>query len=116
MARGDLLGALETCTLPSVELPLRVAEFDDLFAAALEAQERVTATRLVWVLSAAAEARARDLARRETACCSFFMFTFSRHPGGAGEEVRVSVEVPAEHAAVLDALAVRAQSVAGAGK
>ncbi len=99
----------DACTLPTAERPLRVAEFDELFATAVRGQQRLSATRLRWLLDPAAEPRARDLTVRETQCCSFFTFTFAPVNGG----VQLDVEVPAAHVDVLDALAERA--VAGAG-
>jgi hypothetical protein len=94
----------DACTLPTVERPLRLAEFDDLFATALRGQRRLSATTLRWDLDATAEATARDLTGRESGCCSFFSFTF--HPGGG--VLQLDVEVPAAQVAVLDALADRA--------
>jgi hypothetical protein len=94
----------ETCTLPTVERPLRLAEFDDLFAGALHGQQRLSTTVLRWDLAPAAEATARDLAERESGCCSFFVFTFH---SGVGV-LRLDVEVPAARVEVLDALASRA--------
>ncbi|GAA0793635.1 hypothetical protein GCM10009524_00840 [Spirilliplanes yamanashiensis] len=94
----------EACTLPTADRPLRLAEFDDLFATALRAQRRMAPTRLRWHLDPAAE----TTAGRETACCSFFTFTFAA-PGtqGAGA-LHLDVQVPAAHVDVLDALAERA--------
>jgi hypothetical protein len=94
----------EACTLPAAERPLRLAEFDDLFSTALRGQQRVSATALRWDLDPAAEATVRDLAARESSCCSFFSITI--HPGDGA--LRLDVEVPAAHVAVLDALAERA--------
>lgn len=82
--------------------PLRVAEFDRLFASALRGAERVGPTRLRLLLDAAAEAEARELTSRETSCCSFFTFTFT--PAAEGEVV-LEVGVPAAQVAVLDGLA-----------
>jgi hypothetical protein len=92
------------CTLPTADRPLRVAEFDDLFANALRGQQRLSPTWLRWHLEPAASSFARDLTARESACCSFFSFDFA--PDGA--LLRLDVQVPAAHAAVLDALAGRA--------
>ncbi|GGN94375.1 hypothetical protein GCM10010112_83630 [Actinoplanes lobatus] len=100
----DDVWAPEACTLPTVERPLRLAEFDDLFATALRGQQRMSATVLRWDLDPAAEATARDLSGRESRCCSFFTFTFD--PGDG--VLRLDVEVPAAHVDVLDALAGRA--------
>jgi hypothetical protein len=64
----DSVWVPEACTLPTVELPLRVAEFDDLFAVALRDVHRVAASRLQLTLDPAAEAAARDLVAREIRC------------------------------------------------
>ncbi len=90
----------EACTLPTAERPLRLAEFDQLFATALREQQRLSPTVLRWVIDPAAEAVARDLTVRERACCSFFSFAFT----GDGDAVRLDVQVPAAHVDVLDAL------------
>ncbi|MEV8638002.1 hypothetical protein AB0395_40760 [Streptosporangium sp. NPDC051023] len=96
------------CTLPTQERPLRVAEFDDLFASALLGLERVGPTRLRLMLegSEQVEKTARDLTARESGCCSFFAFTFT--PGDEG--LTLNVEVPAVHIRVLDGLAAQAAS------
>ncbi len=104
MTTDDLAWAPGACTLPTVDRPLRVAEFDDLFTTALRRQQRLSVTRLRWYLDPAAEAVARDLTAREAECCSFFSFSFAPD-GGA---LRVEVGVPPAHAGVLDALAARA--------
>jgi len=104
MTTNDPAWVPQACTLPTAERPVRVAEFDALFAMALHAQQRLASTRLRWRLDPAAEPAARDLAARETECCSFFTFTFA----AAGDVVQLDVEVPAAHIAVLDALADRA--------
>jgi hypothetical protein len=67
-------------------------------------RQRLSATNLRWDLDPAAEAAAQDLAARESVCCSFFSFAFHRGDG----VLRLDVEVPAAHVAVLDALAERA--------
>lgn len=86
-----------SCTLPT--RPLRLAEFAALFARSARRPRRVSPTRLELSLDddAGVLATARDLAGRETSCCSFFTFTFGA--GGA-----LTVEVPAAQAAVLDGL------------
>jgi hypothetical protein len=96
----------EACTLPSVEQPLRVAEFDTLFATALRDQSRPAATRLRLILDSAAEQTARELTERETACCSFFTFTVIAGPDS--DTMCLDVEVPMAQMAVLTALADRA--------
>ena len=91
------------CTLPSAQRPLRVAEFDVLFATALPRVDRPAPNRLRLTLAGARRAVVEDLIARETACCSFFTFTLEGH-----DELVVGVEVPAAQIAVLDALAARA--------
>jgi hypothetical protein len=97
------------CTLAADDQPLRVAEFDDLFASSLRAAQRPGPTRLRLVLDPAAEARARDLVARETVCCSFFTFTVTAANGG----LVVDVDVPAPHVDLLDAIAQRAAAWSG---
>jgi hypothetical protein len=94
----------EACTLPTAERPLRLAEFYTLFATAVRGQGRSTPTRLQLVLDAAAEPVARDLTAKETACCSFFTFSFTP----AGDDLLLDIEVPAAHVDVLDWLAATA--------
>jgi hypothetical protein len=98
------------CTLPASERPLRAAEFDALFAAALRSVHRGSRTELALTLTAA-PGRAelvRDLVRRETACCSFFQFRLED-----GDPLRLLVTVPDTYAGVLDGLAARASRAAG---
>lgn len=99
--------AIDACTLPTVQQPLRVMEFDDLFATALRGVDRLSPTRLRLELDPAAEAQARDLADRETACCGFFGFEFTTGPTGS---VRMEISVPEQRVNVLDRLAARAQA------
>ncbi|MCF2533912.1 hypothetical protein [Yinghuangia soli] len=94
-----------SCTLATVEQPLRIAEFDTLFADALIKVERPAPVRARLVLDAAAEPAARDLAERETGCCSFFAFAFDRDAAG---RLLMDVSVPEAHIGVLDALVERA--------
>jgi hypothetical protein len=95
--------APEACTLPSAERPLRVAEFDDMFRWVQQSTRREP-TRLELVLPHGVEAEARDLARRESECCSFFTFEFRV----AGRDLVMSIGVPPEQVGVLDAIAARA--------
>jgi len=104
MTNDEQVWAPEACTLPTVERPLRLAEFDDLFATALREQLRLSPTAVRWLLDPAAEGTARDLTSRESVCCSFFSFAFA----GDGDVLRLDVQVPAAHVDILDALAERA--------
>lgn len=106
MATSDETWAPQACTLPTPERPLRVAEFDHLFATALRGQQRLSPTELRWELNPDAEPMLRDLTARESACCSFFTFTVSP----SASELRLDVRVPANYAQVLDGLAARASA------
>ena len=97
--------APRACTLPTAEQPLRIAEFDSLFADGLQGLKRQSPTELELTLDSATEAIARDLAERESSCCSFFDFTFTTAHDG---HLRLQVAVPPAHVDVLDALAARA--------
>ncbi|MGW5055081.1 hypothetical protein [Actinokineospora sp. NPDC004072] len=96
------------CTLPTAEQPLRVAEFDGLFAEALRGLERTGPTGLRIALEATPEvaARAAELVVRESQCCSFFTFTLTAASG----ELALAIGVPDQHADVLDAIAARASA------
>ncbi|TDD19680.1 hypothetical protein [Nonomuraea diastatica] len=108
----DLGWAPSACTLPTAEQPLRVAEFDALFAEAVQALARPERTRLLLDLVFGPDnaARAAGLAARENGCCSFFTFTLTI----AGGRLTLEVTVPAEHVDVLDALQARAGAFASA--
>ena len=101
----------DACTLPTLEQPLRRAEFDALFAEEVTAVEQVSAERLRFELRANAEvaARAAGLAVKETGCCSFFTFDLSISDG----TVAMTVSTGAAHAAVLAALRDRAAARVG---
>jgi hypothetical protein len=96
---------VDACTLPTAERPLRVAELDDLLSS-VTAVQRPAPTLLRIDLAGHDELleTARDLAARETACCSFFTFTVTRSPNG----VRMDIAVPDARVDILDALAERA--------
>lgn len=93
----------QACTLPVAEQPLRVAEFDALFASAVRPAVRSSPTCLRVFLAggAAIAAHAQDLITRETECCSFFTFALQTSDGGTELEVRV----PTARVDILDARA-----------
>ena len=95
------------CTLPTVERPVRVAEFDSLLGTAVRGVDRMDETRLRFELDPSPDiaGRAAQLAAKETGCCSFFTFTLTAD--GAG--VRLDVVVPEGRTNILDALAARAR-------
>ncbi|WP_412746007.1 hypothetical protein [Krasilnikovia sp. MM14-A1004] len=105
----------EACTLPTAERPLRLAEFDDLFAAAVRRVDRVSVTHARMYLTGPAGLadRVRELTAREAECCSFFTFTTTPQPATGGEAVLLDIEVPAAYADVLASLAERAGAVSG---
>jgi hypothetical protein len=102
----DAAWAPEACTLPTVERPLRVAEFDELFADALRGLERYEPTGLRMELDPTPEVagRAAALVVREAGCCSFFTFALV----ATGGELRLDITVPPTQTEVLDALQSRA--------
>lgn len=99
----------ESCSLPTVEQPVRVAEFDRFFADSVLGACRPARTRLDLLLDADAEPIGRDLAARESGCCSFFAFSF----GIADSGPVMRIEVPETEVEVLDALAARAEASIG---
>jgi hypothetical protein len=106
MEHQELL-TTDACTLPTAERPLRLAEFETLFA------DHLTATswagdRLRLALTGGPELRdvVADLTARESACCSFFDFTLS----GPADAVVLEVGVPPERREILDALAALAEA------
>jgi hypothetical protein len=103
----------EACTLPTAGQPLRLAEFDDLFATAVTGVHQRDPLRVVLQLTPdpAVAARAAELVVRETQCCSFVTFTLAASGGQLGLEVAV----PAGHGEVLQAMAARASNAADAG-
>jgi hypothetical protein len=103
----------DACALPTVEQPLRLAEFDALFATAVRHVDTLSPThaRLHLTGPAGLEVTVRDLTARETECCSFFTFTTTRQSADDGEAVTLDIEVPAQYADVLASLAHSAATV-----
>lgn len=108
----------DACTLPTVERPLRLAAFDELFATAVRRVERVSEVRarLDLVGPPGLAAAVQDLTDREAECCSFFTFTLASGASVEGEVVTLDVEVPARYAEVLKSLAERAVTVSVGGR
>ncbi|MFI6744066.1 hypothetical protein ACIBI9_65345 [Nonomuraea sp. NPDC050451] len=71
------------CTLPAAGQPLRVAEFDALFADASQALQRPdrTRSRLELAVSPENAARTAELSAREDGCCSFTFNSRANRPG-----------------------------------
>ena len=96
----------------TVERPLRLGEFDDLFAGAVRQVDSVSPTRADAVDRRGwAGVTVRDLTARETVCCSFFAFTVTPEPAEDGEALTLDVEVPPQYADVLATLVERASPV-----
>jgi hypothetical protein len=100
-----------SCTLPTVEQPLRRAEFDALFAEGVLAVEQTSSGEIAIALKPESEvaARAAQLATAETSCCSFFTFAFTITDG----RVDMVVSTDPQHEDVLAALASRAAYLVG---
>ena len=98
----DLSQAPEACTLPTVERPLRIAEFDRLFATAAAPVERLgpQTARIVLPPRPELAADAANLVVRETQCCSFFAFALT----ATGGRLHLDVTVPENQIEVLDAM------------
>jgi hypothetical protein len=106
----------DACTLPTAEQPVRLAEFDDLFATAVHGVQTLgqTHARMRLTGPAGLADTVRDLTARETACCSFFTFTVTPEPVADGEALTLDVRVPTGYADVLASLAERASAVSTA--
>ena len=98
----------EMCTLPTAERPVRVAEFDELFSRHGVSVTRSGETSATFEFAGDADLanRVRDLAERESSCCSFFDFVVSE-PGA--DKVMLSVSVPVGQTQVLAGLIARAE-------
>lgn len=101
--------AAGACTLPTAEQPLRLAEFTDLFATALRGLDRSAPTQLRLKLDADVHDWARDLAGRESTCCTCFTFTFTPT---SDRKVWMNINVPDTHVDILDGLAGQAAQAA----
>lgn len=98
----------DACTMPTAERPLRLAEFDDLFATSVRGVRRRGDGVLMQLTGTEGLLeRVRDLAARETACCSFFTFTIE----GTDQDLTLDISVPPDRQEILDALAERAQEL-----
>lgn len=108
---GDVAWAPAACTLPTSAQPLRVAEFDRLFAQHVTSVRRDSAGAVTLTLTGGppAAATAAELAARETDCCGFFTFDLRLTDGS----VELAITTSEAHAEVLAALADRAAGLAG---
>jgi hypothetical protein len=100
----------ELCTLPSDERPLRGEEFQTLFATAVVGLCRPEPGILDLLIESTAETTARDLAARETQCCSFFTFSF--RPAERADHRWMRIQVGEAHLRILDEIATNAATAA----
>ena len=104
----DELLTTDACTMPTVDRPLRLAEFDSLFADAVRSVAyEGDQVRMHLTGPAGLRERVRDLAERETACCSFFSFVID----GETDDLTLEIAVPREHRRILEGLAQRAMEM-----
>jgi hypothetical protein len=98
----------DACTMPTAERPLRLAEFDELFATSVRTVERRgSGVRLHLAGEDGLVDQVRDLTARETSCCSFFSFAVE----GTDHNLTLDISVPPERQQILDALAERAREL-----
>ncbi|MGH4000648.1 MAG: hypothetical protein ACRDTJ_24660 [Pseudonocardiaceae bacterium] len=94
--------------MPTTERPLRLAEFDALFATSVRSvRRRGNDVRMHLTGTEGLLERVRDLTARETSCCSFFTFTID----GTDQDLTLDVSVPPARQEILDVLAERAQEL-----
>ncbi len=91
----------DTCTLPTGDRPLRLAEWDALFASAVTAVSRTGASSLL--LTLAGPDGVEDLVARESTCCQVFAFTVT--------EATLTIDAPPSCADLIDAIAERAEGL-----
>lgn len=102
----ETLLTTDACTMPTAERPLRLAEFDALFATSVRSvRRRGNDLRMHLAGTEGLLEQVRDLTARETACCSFFTFTID----GTDQNLTLDISVPPDRQELLDALAERAQ-------
>jgi hypothetical protein len=102
------LWSTDACTLPTAARPLRLAEFDALFAtSAREVARDEHDVRIHLVGAAGLRAQVVDLVAREQECCSFFTFSVE----GGEEDLTLGISVPEQRRSILDALADRAEEL-----
>ena len=108
---------IETCTLPTLAQPMRVAQFDDLFARHLCGVERVSPghARLTLIGAPGLTEHVEQLTARESDCCSFFSFTLTPAEAGSLEDGSLAgavldIVVPESRTDVLADLVERAQA------
>ncbi len=99
----------DSCTLPTLEQPLRQAEWEALVAGHLAGVRHPEPGQLILTLRGGNTLREHlnDLVERESECCSFFTFTITATPQGAD----LGIGVDREHEPFLDALAASCRPI-----
>lgn len=98
----------DACTMPTADRPLRLAEFDTLFATAVRLVEtRDGRVRMHLSGEDGLAEQVRDLTARESSCCSFFSFDID----GTDQALILDIAVPPARQEILDALAQRAREL-----
>lgn len=105
----ETLLTTDACTMPTTERPLRLAEFDRLFARHVQRVDREMPGHVRLHLTGVPGVRdtVEDLTERESSCCSFFTFTLSE----GDQDLTLDITVPAARQDILDALAIRAEEL-----
>jgi hypothetical protein len=89
--------APDVCTLPLSAQPLRVADWDALFAGSVRVVRRMPGgVEFVLDAGSASAASVADLADRESQCCAFLEFALSVRNGS----LKLAVTADADHADV----------------
>jgi hypothetical protein len=103
----DDLMATSACTLPTVERPLRLAEFDALFSLATSVEYDGSTARLHFSGPPTLRDEVVELTARESQCCSFFAFSVE----GTDSEVDLGIGASTEHEPLVAALVARAEEL-----
>lgn len=91
---------LVDCTLPSRELPERLAAWHAVAGRAMAYDRTERGVRLMLPAEAALCDRVEELVRLEAECCTFFTFSVTRH----GTTLVLDVSAPQEARTMIDEL------------
>ena len=109
----ETLLTTDACTMPTAERPLRLAEFDALFATAVRRGERRGSdVRMYLTGEEGLVEQVRDLAERETSCCSFLTFALV----GPDQDPTLDISVPPARNSGSGSRSRRAGGASGTGQ
>jgi hypothetical protein len=98
----------DACTMPTSERPLRLAEFDQLFAENVRRVERrPDGVTLHLSGTRGLRRKVEELTNRESECCTFFSFSVA----GNDERLTLGISVPPMRREILDGVAARAMEL-----